>query len=148
MYWNIALIHVQTLKERCQKDLASDNYEGVITKSRTMLEEVFIYVIGEEYDRREYKGNIGKMFDKVKSICNINKDNVPAPIENTTTCLNSIVNEIAQIRKDYSESHGIGKTRVVLSEAETMLVINSSITLAEYVLSVYSGSSLNERTVK
>ena len=66
MYWNIALIHVQTLKERCQKDLASDNYEGVITKSRTMLEEVFIYVIGEEYDRREYKGNIGKMFLTLK----------------------------------------------------------------------------------
>lgn len=128
--------------------MISKNYDGILTKSRTMLEEVFIYIIGKEYNKKEYNGKIQKLFEKAKSICNINKTNVPKPVEDIVTCLNSIVNDVAQIRNDYSESHGVGQHRIQLSVAETMLVINSAVTLAEYLLSVYSdSSSLNDRVI-
>lgn len=144
----IDLNYVHALKERCQDDFSTDNIDGVITKSRTMLEEVFIHIIGDEYDEKEYGGKIDCLFEKAKEKCNISKDRVPSSIKDIVASLNSIVNDIAQLRNNYSESHGVGRTRITLSKAEALLVVNSAITLGEYMLSVFQSSSLNDRMQK
>lgn len=40
----INLSYVQGLRERCTEDFISGNYDSVITKSRTVIEEVLIYI--------------------------------------------------------------------------------------------------------
>ena len=58
---NIKLInisYVQGLRERCTEDFNAGNYDSVITKSRTVIEEVLIYILEQNQVEVEKKGDI------------------------------------------------------------------------------------------
>lgn len=56
---NIKLInisYVQGLRERCIEEFINGNYDSVITKSRTVMEEVLIYILEQNQVEVESKG--------------------------------------------------------------------------------------------
>ena len=50
--------------------------------------------------------------------------------------LESIVQSIAEMRNNGSDSHGLGNKRVNISDYHARLAVNSSTTMAEFILSV------------
>ena len=51
--------------------------------------------------------------------------------------LEKIIQAIAEMRNTNSDAHGVGSKRIEIRKHEAQLVVNSAITLCEYVLSVY-----------
>jgi hypothetical protein len=53
------------------KDVLDGNYDSAITKSRTLLEEVFCYVIEKKGETPSESGDIGRLYNQVKQLYNI-----------------------------------------------------------------------------
>lgn len=68
---NIKLInvpYVRSLRERCEEDFLASNYDSVITKSRTLMEEVLIYVLEENKVVPSDKGDLNVLYNQVKTL--------------------------------------------------------------------------------
>lgn len=55
------------------KDVTDGNYDSAITKSRTLLEEVFCYVIEKKGEKPTESGDIGKLYNQVKLLYHMHK---------------------------------------------------------------------------
>ena len=59
--------YILNLKERTKGDLLSGNYDSVITKSRTLIEETLIFILEDSDNlQNNHKGNILKLLSEVK----------------------------------------------------------------------------------
>ena len=58
------------------EDISQGNYDSAITKSRTLLEEVFCYAIERKGESPSESGDIRKLYNQVKLLNNMhqNKD--------------------------------------------------------------------------
>lgn len=140
-------IDIATIKqmiENARTDLDEGNYDSVVTKSRTVLEEVLLYVLNASSNPKQYDGNIGKMVEDLKK--KLDASDAPKPIQEVITHIVGLVNNIAHIRNNYSDSHARGYVRTTLSISESRLVLNCSIMLSEYLLSIMEEGSLSCRT--
>lgn len=63
--------YITDLSDRAMKDVMDGNYDSAITKSRTLLEEVFCYVIEKKGNEPSESGDIGKLYNQVKQLYNI-----------------------------------------------------------------------------
>ena len=69
--------YVAGLRERCKEDLINGNYDSVVTKSRTMIEETLIHIMekakqdGLTTDEPEHSGNLGRLYNQVKTLRNM-----------------------------------------------------------------------------
>ena len=52
--------------------------------------------------------------------------------------LSSIITSIAEMRNKNSDSHGVGSARINIADYHALLFVNSSIAMADFVLSVHS----------
>lgn len=59
------------ISERAMKDVLDGNYDSAITKSRTLLEEVFCYVIEKKGEIPSESGDIGRLYNQVKQLYNM-----------------------------------------------------------------------------
>ena len=66
--------YIQGLSERCKEDFVSGNYDSVITKSRTIIEEVLVYILEKKNETVVAKGDIGKLYNQVKSLLHMQQD--------------------------------------------------------------------------
>lgn len=99
--------YVEDLSGRAMKDVLDGNYDSAITKSRTLLEEVFIYVIERKGEKLTESGDISKLYNQVKQLYNMhqNKD-VDKRINNLLSGLEKILTSISDMRNKDSDSHG------------------------------------------
>lgn len=138
---NIKLInisYVQGLRERCTEEFISGNYDSVITKSRTVMEEVLIYILEQNQVEVESKGDINKIYNQVKGIYNMRQDKgYDGRVNSLLSGLEKIVQSIAEMRNVNSDAHGAGSKRITIKECEARLVMNSAITFCEYILEIY-----------
>lgn len=138
---NIAVInlpYVQGLQERCNNDLLSGNYDSVITKSRTLIEEVLIYILEKNNVAIESKGDLNKIYNQVKGLYNMRQDkSYDGRVNGLLSGLEKIVQSIAEMRNTNSDAHGAGSNRINIKECEAKLVMNSSMIFCEYILSIY-----------
>lgn len=138
---NIQLInleYVQGLKERCTEDFLVGNYDSVITKSRTMIEEVLIHILEQNQVEIESKGDINKIYNQVKCLYNMRQDkSYNGSVNGLLSGLEKIVQSIAEMRNSNSDAHGVGKKRITIREHEAKLVMNSTISFCEYILEIY-----------
>lgn len=60
--------------------------------------------------------------------------------------LNAIVGAVAEIRNCASDAHGVGNERIFLEEYHVRLVVNSSMSMAEFILELATNTleSMNE----
>ena len=131
--------YIKTIHSQALKCISENDFDSVVTKSRTLLEEVFCYGIEQKDKEIEMKerGNINKLYKRIRELYNMNtEDNLDSRIKKLLSGLNTIVDAIAEIRNNNSDAHGVGKNRIKISEHHANLVLNSATTLAEFVLSV------------
>lgn len=129
--------YIKSLSDRAMTDIAEGNYDSAITKSRTLLEEVFCYVIEKRNMQPSESGDIGKLYNQVKQIYNMHQDKeTDKRINMLLSGLEKIVSSIAQMRNEGSDSHGVGSRRVNISEHHTRLFVNSAMTMADFILAV------------
>lgn len=142
----INLVYVQGLRERCTEDFISGNYDSVITKSRTVIEEVLIYILEQNQTEVETKGDINKIYNQVKGIYNMRQDKgYDGRVNSLLSGLEKIVQSIAEMRNVNSDAHGAGSKRIAIKECEARLVMNSAITFCEYILEIYKSNK--KRTI-
>lgn len=108
--------YITDLSERAMKDIYDGNYDSAITKSRTLLEEVFCYVIEIKGETPSDGGDVGKLYGQVKHLYNMhqNKD-MDKRINGLLSGLEKILTAIIEMRNKVSDSHGVGARRINIS---------------------------------
>jgi hypothetical protein len=129
--------YIKGLTDRALSDISSGSYDSAITKSRTLLEEVFCFVIEKGEVIPSDKGDIGKLYGQVKTLYHMHQDKeADTRINMLLSGLEKIVSSIAEMRNKGSDSHGVGAKRVKISEHHARLFVNSATVMAEFILAV------------
>ena len=135
----VNLQYIRELPKRIEEDIKSNDYDSVITKSRTLLEEVLIYII-ECLTKERYKsiGDLNKIYQDVTELLNMRQQKEwDKRVNILLGGLHKIVDAISSMRNMNSDAHGVGAGRISIKEREAILVANASMMLAEYWLSVF-----------
>ena len=129
--------YIKTLSERALKDIEDNNLDSAITKARTILEETFCYVIEKKQQNPSDSGDIGKLYKQVKDLYNMHTDSgMDKRINKLLSGLENIVQSIAELRNNGSDSHGLGNKRVNILQYHARLAVNAATVMAEFILSV------------
>lgn len=138
--------YITDLSNRAMKDVVEGNYDSAITKSRTLLEEVFCYVIEKKGEQPSESGDIGKLYGQVKQLYNMHQSkDIDKRINSLLSGLEKILSAISEMRNKDSDSHGVGAKRITISDHHARLFVNAATTMAEFVLAVgeKAGQSAN-----
>ena len=134
--------YIRDISTRAMRDVESGEYDSAITKSRTLLEEAFCYVIENKGVEPSQKGNINKLYKQVKELYNMHADcGVDKRINELLSGLEKIINAISEMRNKNSDSHGVGQKRIAISGHHARLFVNSAMTLADFILSIGNNRS-------
>lgn len=137
----IDMEYIHNLRVRCVEDLTNGNYDSVIIKSRTLMEEVFLYVLENEEVDVKMNGDLTQYYGKIKEKYGLNQSkDIDNRINSLFGGLERIVRAVAELRNKTSDSHGAGQKRYAIREHEARLVMNSAITICEYILSLYKNN--------
>ena len=99
--------YIKDISERAMLDVVNGSYDSAITKSRTLLEEVFCYVIENKNETPTDSGDIGRLYKQVKGLYNMHTDkNLDRQINTLLSGLEKIVSSIAEMRNNNSDAHG------------------------------------------
>lgn len=132
------LPYVRSLQERCKSDFLSENYDSVITKSRTLIEEILVKILEDNAVEEIPHTNITLLYNKVKDLYGLKRqDGYDQRVIQLVGSLESIVNAIASMRNVNSDAHGVGSKRIMVRDYEARLIMNASSTLCEYLLSIH-----------
>lgn len=134
---NIDRGYIHRLAQRASNDIKNSDFDGAISKSRTLLEEIFCFMIERCGETPSNKGDITKLYNQVKQLYGMheNKD-VDERINELLSGINKIVDSISRMRNISGDAHGLGSRRIGLSEHHAKLVLNSACCLADFMLSV------------
>jgi hypothetical protein len=134
--------YITDLSDRAMKDVIDGNYDSAITKSRTLLEEVFCYVIEKKGEEPSESGDIGKLYNQVKQLYNMHQSkDMDKRINGLLSGLEKILSAIAEMRNKGSDSHGVGAKRINIADYHARLFVNSAMTMADFVLAVSEKAS-------
>ena len=134
---NVDRSYIKELSEKASLDIENNNYDSALTKCRTIVEEVFCYMIENKNEIPVSNGDINKLYEQVKSLYNMHQDkNMDKRINNLLSGLNKIVDSISQMRNNSSDSHGLGMKRISIEEHHARLYLNASIMISEFFLAV------------
>lgn len=134
--------YITDLSDRAMKDVIDGNYDSAITKSRTLLEEVFCYVIEKKGEEPSESGDIGKLYNQVKQLYNMHQSkDMDKRINGLLSGLEKILSAIAEMRNKGSDSHGVGARRINIADHHARLFVNSAMTMADFVLAVSEKAS-------
>lgn len=129
--------YIKSISSRALRDIEQNDFDSAITKSRTLLEETFCYVIEKKNETPSDSGDIGKLYKQVKTLYNMHTDaDTDKRINTLLSGLNSIVSAVAEMRNKDSDAHGVGATRIPIEEHHARLFVNSSMAMADFILSV------------
>ena len=129
--------------EKCRVEVENGHYDDAIIKCRTMLEGLLLYVLEINGIEKDYRGNIQAMMEDVNKMYLSNEQvKIPKPITNVTKALTSLVSNIAHIRNEYTDAHWHSKVHTRLSKGDALLVINSAMTVAQYLMYLTKEGSL------
>ena len=125
------------ISNRAMQDVEQQNFDSAITKSRTLLEETFCYVIEKKGETPSDSGDMMKLYRQVRELYNMHTDgNTDRRINTLLSGLNSIVSAISEMRNKDSDAHGVGANRIAIDEHHARLFVNSAMTMADFILSV------------
>lgn len=129
--------YVITLSKKLRNKVNNHDLDSAVTESRTLLEEVMIHLLEEKGEKNESRGNLRRLYKQVKELYSMCSDKqLDTRINKLLSGLKSIVAAISEIRNNYSDSHGVGAGRKNIKDYHALLVVNSAITMSEFLLSV------------
>ena len=129
--------YIISISTRAMDDVNQKNFDSAITKSRTLLEEVFCYVVEKKGDTPSTSGNIADLYRQVKGHYNMHADaNADRRINTLLSGLEKIISAISEMRNKDSDAHGVGATRINIDEHHARLFVNAAMSMADFILSV------------
>lgn len=129
--------YIASLSDRAMQDVSDGNYDSAITKSRTLLEEVFCHAIEKKGKIPPEKGDVNNLYSQVKDLYNMHQDtDMDKRIKTLLSGLEKILSAIREMRNKNSDAHGVGAKRINIAEHHARLFVNSAITMAEFILAV------------
>ena len=144
----ISHFYIKNISERIIADINNKEYDSAITKSRTLLEEVFCFVIEEKDEVPSDKGDIGKLYNHVKQLYNMHQSkDIDKRINGLLSGLEKILTAISEMRNINSDAHGVGSRRINIEEHHAQLFANSAITMANFILAVYENNKTKNSNV-
>ena len=130
--------YIQSKANQAKVHIEPGQYDTALTQARTILEEVFSYVLERKNIEPIAAGKIGELYKQVREVYNMHiDDNTDKRIKKLLSGLNTIVDAIAEMRNQISDAHGQGSKRKSIRDYHARLAVNSAITAAEFILSVY-----------
>lgn len=151
---NITFENIKESIENAKKFFYEEKYEDSITRIRRLLEDVFLFILENEdieYSLQE-KGDLKKLFSKLKNILNFSVSNIKnkkldEKLQNAfislSGSLENIIGNIATISNNISSRHSsVGKPL----RHHCLLCINVGVTLTQFILDVYQNKKLNKET--
>lgn len=129
--------YIIDLSKRAAEEINNEHYDSAVSQSRTLLEEVFCYVIEMKGEKPSEKGDIGKLYGQVKQLYHMHSDKeMDKRINELLSGLEKILKAITEMRNKASDAHGVGAKRINIEEHHARLCVNSAITMAEFILAV------------
>lgn len=136
--------YIRDIAVRAMKDVENGDYDSSITKSRTLLEEVFCYAIETHGDTPVDNGKIRDLYNQVKTIYSLRQTSQQDKrINELLSGLEKILNAISDMRNEASDSHGVGSNRIEIEEYHARLFVNASLAMSDYILSIVMHSDNN-----
>lgn len=130
--------YIKSITSRALDDVDQGNYDSAITKSRTLLEETFCYVIEKKGETPTTSGQMSDLYKQVKTLYNMHADaNTDRRINTLLSGLEKIVSAISEMRNKDSDAHGVGANRITIEDYHARLFVNSAVTMADFILSVH-----------
>ena len=130
--------YIQSKANQAKVHIEQGQYDTALTQARTILEEVFCYVLERKNIEPIAAGKIGELYKQVREVYNMHiDDNTDKRVKKLLSGLNTIVDAIAEMRNQISDAHGQGEKRISIRDYHARLAVNSAITAAEFILSVY-----------
>ena len=134
---NVDRSYIRDIATRAVIDIENSNFDSAITKSRTLLEETFCYVIELKGEVPATSGRIGDLYTQVKQLYNMHQSkDIDNRINSLLKGLEKIVSAIAEMRNNSSDAHGVGQKRYNIEVHHARLVVNSAETMADFILAV------------
>lgn len=134
----IDLPYVHGLADRCEDDFQAGNYDSVVTKSRTVVEEVLVYILEKNEIEVTTKGDLLKLYGQIKQLFNMSQNkNFDGRINSMLSGIEKIIQSLAEMRNMNSDAHGVGSKRINIRECEARLIMNSAMTYCEYILAIH-----------
>lgn len=133
----VTYAYIRGMSERAQRDIENGDFDSAITKSRTLLEEVFCAVIEKRGKTPTRSGEIGVLYDQVKDLYHMHHDpGTDKRIHGLLSGLEQLMRAIAKMRNESSDSHGVGSRRINIKAHHARLFVNSAQTMADFILAV------------
>ena len=134
---NVDRSYIRDIATRAVIDIENSNFDSAITKSRTLLEETFCYVIELKGEVPTTSGRIGDLYTQVKQLYNMHQSkDIDNRINSLLKGLEKIVSAIAEMRNNNSDAHGVGQKRYNIEAHHARLFVNSAATMADFILAV------------
>ena len=129
--------YIRSISIRASNDIDAGEYDSAITKSRTLLEETFCYVLEKKGIEPVDSGKISDLYNQVKTKYKMhaNKE-LDKRINELLSGFEKIIHAIAEMRNKDSDSHGVGQKRIAIEDYHARLFVNAAITFADFILSV------------
>lgn len=129
--------YIKELVSRTADDISMGNYDSVLTKSRTLLEEVFCYVLEKKGIEPSNSGRITDLYGQVKQAYGMKQDNkFDKRVNNLLSGFEKILTSISEMRNEQSDAHGVGLNRIKIAQHHAQLFVNAAIVMADFMLSV------------
>ncbi|EGC2880636.1 abortive infection family protein [Listeria monocytogenes] len=142
----ITLAYIQNLPSRIEKDMTLLNFDSVLTKSSTMIDEVFKYILentdGEAITIKYIESK--KLRKIVFSRLNMDvKSDSDKRVKQLLSSLNNITDSILEMRNKQGDAHAQGSNRIAITKDEAMLVANTTMIFCEYLFGIYQRNKDN-----
>jgi hypothetical protein len=132
----ITIGYVASLVENSRKDLIDGDFDSVITKSRTILEDVFTQILVDNGTEYKHNGDLNYYGNKVRETLGMKPESSWNPrVKELVSTMNKLVNVIAEMRNKDSDAHA-SRERVTVGRDEAELILNSAMTVGVYFLRV------------
>lgn len=129
--------YISSMTSRALMDIENSNFDSALTKSRTLVEETFCYVIELRNEIPVNSGNVKKLYNQVKQLYNMHQDQkIDKRINMLLSGLEKILTSISEMRNELSDSHGVGQKRMQIKEHHARLFVNSAMIMADFILSI------------
>lgn len=129
--------YIKSIAGRAMEDIEQGNYDSAITKSRTLLEETFCYVIEKKGEVPTSSGQMSDLYKQVKNLYNMHANSETDRRINTLySGLEKIISAISEMRNKDSDAHGVGAKRIAIEDYHARLFVNSAVTMADFILAV------------
>src|SRR5690606_2444528 len=114
-----------------QQKIADEDYEGAITNARSMVEQLYIWILKNTeggYDRK-LEGDLVKLGNAVSKRFDMDPRLYDTPLKQLIKGMNSQIAGLASLRNKASDAHG---TEYKPGLRHAKLAVNSALTLVNY----------------